>query len=72
MAKWKKCPFCGGSAVMRQDYNSKKCCYFVYVKCEICGAQGQIFNSNTDADTEEWGNYACYMAEKAWNRRTES
>ena len=69
----KKCPFCGGHAelcandIMRGEARGK---CFVFVKCEICRAQGKTFLSNEDPDECNWENRACLSAIKAWNLRT--
>lgn len=63
------CPHCGGAADIHQNYSAKSKSYFVFVHCRVCGAQGKIYGSKTDATTEEWANDACIDAIKAWNMR---
>ena len=66
----KTCPHCGGSACLNSNYSYKTRSHFVFVKCDICGAQGKIYNSPEDPETEGWNNTACNDAVKAWNMRT--
>lgn len=66
----KTCPHCGGSACLNSNYSYKTRSYFVFVKCDICGAQGKIYNSQEDPQAVEWNNQACEDAIRAWNLRT--
>lgn len=66
----KPCPHCGGSACLTQSYSYKKRAYFVFVKCDICGAQGKTYASETEPAAESWDNQACRGAIAAWNLRT--
>lgn len=68
--KIKKCPFCDGSACLTANYSYKCRSYFVYVKCDICGAQGKIYKSEEDPSADKWDNAACNDAVNAWNMRT--
>ena len=65
----KGCPHCGGLAVLASNYSYKARSYFVFVKCDICGAQGKIYNSDTEPAADEWHNTACNAAVAAWNMR---
>lgn len=60
----KLCPHCGGTANLYQDYNRKYKCYFLYVKCDLCGAQGKIVSTKNDCDIQKDG-----QAVDAWNMR---
>lgn len=63
------CPHCGGTACLNSNYSYKKRFYFVYVKCDICGAQGKIYCSDEEPAAEDWNNTACIDAVNAWNMR---
>lgn len=64
------CPFCGGDAELKANYSYKIRCYFVFVKCEICGAQGKVFKSSNDPQEDNWQSDPCESAITAWNMRT--
>lgn len=66
----KPCPHCGGIAYLTQNYSYKARSYFVFVKCDICGAQGKIYNSNEEPAATGWNNQPCNDAIAAWNMRT--
>jgi hypothetical protein len=66
------CPHCGGDACLNQNYNYRKRTYFVYVKCEMCGAQGKTFTSEEEPQAAGWDNQPCRRAINAWNMRTDS
>lgn len=66
----KTCPHCGGNAYLNQNYSYKARSYFVFVKCDICGAQGKIYNSREEPAAADWNNTACNDAVSAWNMRT--
>lgn len=69
---WKPCPFCGGEAILRSNYNS----YFVYgvfLQCSICKSTGKIFNAE-HIDKDKFDELlpktdASYKAVEAWNKR---
>lgn len=65
----KKCPHCGGNASLYSNYSYKTRAYFVFVKCEVCGAQGKITSCDDDPAADEWKNTACETAVSAWNLR---
>lgn len=65
------CPHCGGQAYLNSNYSYKTRSYFVFVKCDICGAQGKIFNSEDAPAAADWDNEACVGAVDAWNMRTD-
>ena len=65
----KPCPHCGGSASLYSGYSRRHRDYFVYVRCDICGAQGKLYGSSEDPAAVEWANDACTDAVKAWNMR---
>ena len=66
----KTCPHCGGGASLNCNYSRKTRSYFVYVRCDICGAQGKTYRSMEDPQAVRWDNMACKDAVKAWNMRT--
>ena len=66
----KPCPHCGGVSYLYANYSRKIGGYFVFVKCDICGAQGKIYSSKRDPDADGWENEACVNAIAAWNMRT--
>ena len=68
--KIKPCPHCGSSACLTANYSFRSRSYFVFVKCDLCGAQGKIYNSTSDPAEESWNNAACNDAVRAWNLRT--
>ena len=69
---WKPCPFCGGEAILRSNYNS----YFgygIFMQCSICKSTGRIFNTG-NIDKEKFDELvpktkAAYKAVEAWNKR---
>lgn len=65
----KGCPHCGGMACLNANYSYKARSYFVFVKCDICGAQGKIYTSPDDPEAAEWNNQPCKDAAAAWNMR---
>lgn len=65
----KTCPHCGGTANLRISYSHKMQAYFVYVKCEICGAQGKAYTDEEDPEVKGAENSACQFAISAWNMR---
>ncbi len=66
------CPHCGGSACLNSNYSYKSRSYFVYVRCDICGAQAKSYSSETAPASEQWDNVPCADAINAWNMRTSS
>lgn len=54
---------------MNSNYSYKCRSYFVFVKCDICGAQGKIYNSYEEPAKADWNNPACNDAVTAWNMR---
>ena len=66
----KNCPHCGGTACLMANYSRKLRLYFTFVKCDICGAQGKIYNTAEDPASAGWNNSACIDAVNAWNMRT--
>lgn len=65
----KKCPFCGYSADLWQNYSAKTDKFFVYCKCSVCGAQSRTFASEEEPSECDWSNIACENAVEAWNMR---
>ena len=68
--KIKRCPHCAGSACLNSNYSYKIRQYFVFVKCDICGAQGKFYKSETEPAAEEWDSQPCRDAIDAWNMRS--
>lgn len=60
-----------GLATLTANYSSRVGGYFVFVKCDICGAQGKAFISfsNPDSAAVQWENPPCINAVEAWNMR---
>lgn len=70
---FKPCPFCGADDELirlRANWNKRSKEWFVFVKCEMCHAQGRAFNSSEDPVESDWNNAACNGAIKAWNKRS--
>ena len=65
----KPCPHCNGAAYLNGNYSYKTRSYFIFVKCDICGATGKTTNSQEDPAAEEWQSDACESAIAAWNLR---
>ena len=69
----KPCPFCGsGNALLNQSYSWTKKKWFVYVRCELCGAQSKIYLSPEEPAETDYSNDACKAAIGAWNTRASS
>jgi len=51
------------------NYSYKARSHFVFVRCDICGAQGKIYKSPADPAEAGWNNAACNDAVNAWNMR---
>lgn len=68
----KACPHCGGAACLNANYSYKARAYFVFVKCNICGATGKTYRDDKDpgADCNDWRTASCNDAVEAWNMRT--
>lgn len=62
----KRCPHCGGDGFLEWNYSNRSRSWFVYVKCDICGAQGKIYNSPQEPDE---ASPAARSAIVAWNMR---
>ena len=67
--KLKPCPHCGGAAYLNANFSYKIKRYFVFAKCDICGATGKAITSIEDPAVSEWENTACITASEAWNMR---
>jgi len=72
MTQIKTCPHCGGVSTLNCNYSYKTRSYFVFVKCEVCGAQGKTCHSPEHPAEEQWQNEACEQALAAWNLRIEN
>ena len=70
MEELKKCPFCGGKACATANYSKRRNVYYVFIKCDVCGAQGKAYISEEDPAQNEWQSIACEDAQNAWNLRT--
>lgn len=66
----KKCPHCGGSAQINYNYSYKKGNFFIFVRCDICGAQGKAYTTKEDPAEGDFKTDACIDALNAWNMRT--
>ena len=67
--KCKRCPHCGGLAVLNGNYNDNRDAWFVFVKCRVCGATGKTCITPNDPDEVQWKDSACLFAIDAWNLR---
>lgn len=67
--KIKKCPHCGGVGYLNSNYSNKYRSYFVFVKCDVCGAQAKTYSSQEEPAEVDWNNNACIEAINAWNMR---
>lgn len=65
----KPCPHCGGTACLHGNYSRKIKSYFVFAKCDICGAQAKVYKSPENPEDVDWDNQACIDAVAAWNLR---
>lgn len=65
----KVCPHCGGKSYLNTNYSYSLKAYFVFVKCEMCSAQGKSFRSQEHPERSDWENEACCSAVNAWNMR---
>lgn len=66
----RKCPHCGGSGRLNASYSYHAECYFVFVKCDICGAQTRSFRDDDDPANSDWKSVACNIAVEAWDMRS--
>lgn len=67
--KIKHCPHCAGVSYLHSNYSNKYRCFFVFVKCDICGAQGKAYKSAEAPSETDWESEACIDAIEAWNMR---
>ena len=68
MDELKPCPFCGGEA--ETWCQPGKHGLFVFVKCDICGAQTRVRSAEDfDDDDEFWAQPAVIHVKKLWNSR---
>lgn len=65
----KRCPHCNGSSELRVNYNEKTNLYFVFVKCDVCGAQSPYTSSYVDPEAHDWNTSSCKKVVEAWNLR---
>ena len=65
----KECPHCGGSARLSANFSHKTHCWFIFVRCDICGSQGKPFGSRINPADKEWSTEECADAVNAWNMR---
>lgn len=65
----KTCPHCGGSACLNANFSYKTRSYYIFVKCDICGAHGKTYCSTENPAMENWDNVQCKDAINAWNMR---
>ena len=66
----KPCPHCGGVSYLNSNFSYKTRSYFIFVKCEICGATGKTAGSKENPAADDWQSDACERAVEAWNMRT--
>ena len=65
----RECPHCGGLTSLRSNYSPQYRKYFVFCKCEICGAQGKAYTQPDPPSECDWNSVACEDAVGAWNMR---
>ena len=66
----KECPHCGGEAFLNANYSQKISRFFIFAKCEECGATGGTTCTKDDPQRYGWNLPACKRAITAWNMRT--
>ena len=59
-----------GTATLNSNYSYKLHKFFVFVKCDICGATGKAYISEEQPASEDWNNQPCKDAVEAWNMRS--
>ena len=64
----KPCPHCNGNAYLTQSYSDRSNTWYVFVKCNICGAQSKAFKSEEEPATD-WTSENCQDAVTIWNMR---
>lgn len=67
--KIKPCPHCGGRSILNQRWNYKGSKYFVFVRCEVCGAQGKSYPAYESIYEDDYDENADELAINAWNMR---
>ena len=65
-----ECLHCGGAAYLNSNYSYKTRAYFVFVKCDVCGATGKTARSENEPAEDNWQSPPCESAIAAWNLRT--
>lgn len=78
MEELKRCPHCGGIAVITWDSDMEDDCSYLFAECMVCGARGkryfaaatEVFDENSNF--EEKYPTANSLAAEAWNMRTPS
>ena len=68
--KLKECPHCGGEAFLNANYSKKISRFFIFAKCDECGATGGTACTKEDPERNGWDLPACKRAASAWNMRT--
>lgn len=67
MEYMKNCPFCNGEPTLfstRGKYG-----YFVFIKCDLCGAQGKTFKMGETREENWQDSVEAQNAIKMWNMR---
>ena len=67
----KPCPFCGGTATIDSNYAYNTKTYFLFGRCEDCGAKGKVYavNESIIEDMPYSATNAYRLAMKSWNKR---
>lgn len=65
----KKCPFCGGTATLRANWNPRRSCWFVYVKCNVCQSSSGTRAARNDPSGNDWDGQECHEVVNIWNMR---
>lgn len=65
----KPCPFCGGTATFFVKKSKNKTLWYIYVKCDFCGAQSKTMFTETDPKPLNFQTWDCSAAIDFWNNR---
>lgn len=63
------CPHCNGAGELQANYSTRNRCYFVFVKCSMCGAQGKVFSTQEEPKEDR---EVLAKSVSAWNMRYNS
>jgi len=63
----RRCPFCGGKAVLMWNYSGGF--YYTRVKCTVCDTQCKSYRSEVSPSDKGWDTPSCRKAVAIWNTR---